>query len=711
MRRMRAVVVAAAVLAAVAASAQPAAAQEDGVLSWGFGSYGMLGIGEGGFSAPDAAVPVQVSALTGVKALAGGDEHVLALLENGTVDAWGYNKEAALGESEQIERAVPTPVEGLEGVTAIAAGNQFSLALLEDGTVLAWGANGKGQLGDGSQADSATPVAVSGLSGVVAIAAGGDHALALLSDGDVTAWGGNQEGQLGNGTIGGFSKVPVLVAGLSGAVRGIAASRRTSFAILESGEVESWGSNDSGALGVGKRAEQLGESAVPLAVDELTGVRAISSSGSGFTSEEETSEVENPQERVFALLEDGTVDGWGGFERDTGSAPGDAPAPLLGLSGVTAIAAGSHFTIAEHENGTLSAFGYPIGLGDGQELGSATTPVSVCGVSEAGAIAASDWDAFVAAPPQPLCGSVEEIVGIRHWGAAGAQVQLRGRNLDEVTAVSFGATPASGYTIESANRLTAVAPPGEGVVDVRVSTAQGQSPDAARFTYVEPPAIGTCGLTAGGHYPNKSCEPGSGATIDRFEFEPLTEGTMTTAEKSALVLQTAAGRSVTCAKESGGASDAGDKAIDLTALELGECTSGSSSCASSGRRSGDIATSSLEATVGVEKQGEEPSEDKLGLAFAPIGEGAPFAQFSCGTESFSVRGAVIGLVGANTPATSPKVTFKATSAGQVPEHMVDGPMQVLEASVDGGPYERLTLSGKIEFKKLSNSKVDFSSVA
>ena len=39
-------------------------------------------------------------------------------------------------------------VRGLGGVKAIAAGNYHNLALKTDGTVRAWGANYEGQLGD-----------------------------------------------------------------------------------------------------------------------------------------------------------------------------------------------------------------------------------------------------------------------------------------------------------------------------------------------------------------------------------------------------------------------------------------------------------------------------------------------------------------------------------------------------------------------------------
>lgn len=83
---------------------------------------------------------------------------------------------------------------------SVAAGGVHSLALKDDGTVWAWGFNDTGQLGDGTTTDRNTPVQVSALSDIAAIAAGYDHSLALKSDGTVWAWGYNYDGQLGDGT-------------------------------------------------------------------------------------------------------------------------------------------------------------------------------------------------------------------------------------------------------------------------------------------------------------------------------------------------------------------------------------------------------------------------------------------------------------------------------------------------------------------------------
>jgi IPT/TIG domain/PASTA domain len=69
----------------------------------------------------------------------------------------------------------------------------------------------------------------------------------------------------------------------------------------------------------------------------------------------------------------------------------------------------------------------------------------------------------------------------------GTTVTIAGTNFTGVTAVKFGNSPASSFTVESENRLTAVSPAalGPGAVDVSVTTNAGTSPPigADRFEY------------------------------------------------------------------------------------------------------------------------------------------------------------------------------------------------------------------------------------
>ena len=297
------------------------------VLAWGNDTAGQLGNGAASANG-DAENPATVSGLTGVTQVSAGAEHSLALLSDGTVEAWGDNSHGELGNGTTTSSDVPVPVTGLTGVKYVAAGQEYSVAVLTNGTVMTWGDGGNAQLGDGKLTDSDVPVAVKGLTGVTAVAAGGQHVLALKSNGTVEAWGENDVGQLGNGAQPGDSAVPVKVTGLTSAVA-VSAGQQFSLALLANGEVMGWGDNGFNELGQSDSFPGgIGSSNVPVQVPGLAHVTAISA-GALFG---------------LALLAGGTVDAWGdGAFGQLGNGTTSTlttPTAVSGLTGVSAISAG-----------------------------------------------------------------------------------------------------------------------------------------------------------------------------------------------------------------------------------------------------------------------------------------------------------------------------------------------------------------------------------
>jgi alpha-tubulin suppressor-like RCC1 family protein len=253
---------------------------------WGDDRYGQLG---GGSIGTGSAIPVVVTNLSGVVAIAGAGEHTCALVSGGTVDCWGHNVHGQLGDGTKSDSASAVEVKGLSGVTAISAGRDSTCALVSGGTVECWGGNYAGQLGNGSTTDSSTPVAVSGLAGVTAIAVGWDSGCALLAGGGLSCWGPNGYGQLGNGTTVN-SRTPVPVKGLSG-VAAITQGFDHGCALLSGGAVQCWGDNSWGQLG---NAAAAGPSA-PAMVTGLNGAIAVVASDYS----------------TCAVLADGTARCWG----------------------------------------------------------------------------------------------------------------------------------------------------------------------------------------------------------------------------------------------------------------------------------------------------------------------------------------------------------------------------------------------------------------
>jgi alpha-tubulin suppressor-like RCC1 family protein len=157
------------VVAVAAGWGHTMALKEDGtVWAWGSNSSGQLGNPSAG---SESGTPVQVvgeggtGTLSGVGAVAGGSVHTVVLKEDGTVWTWGSNGYGQLGNpGAGIRSDTPVQVLGYEGAGVIegviaVAGSNHTVALKEDGTVWAWGYNYKGQLGDGNEGnDSGTPV-------------------------------------------------------------------------------------------------------------------------------------------------------------------------------------------------------------------------------------------------------------------------------------------------------------------------------------------------------------------------------------------------------------------------------------------------------------------------------------------------------------------------------------------------------------------------
>ncbi len=365
------------------------------VHAWGSSGNGQLG---NGFDNSYAKLPVAVDmsgTLSGktVSMINLGTIHSLALDTDGKVYAWGRSDSGQLGNNStalfSVANAVDTTgVLAGKTITAIAAstsweqsvGPSHSLALDTDGKVYAWGYNSSGQLGNNSLTQSLIPVEVD-TSGVLAgktitaIAAGQKHSLALDSDGKVYAWGLGVNGRLGNNSTVN-SSVPVEVD-TSGVLAGktitaIAAGDSFSLALDSDGKVYAWGYNGNGQLG----NNSLTQSLIPLEVD-MSGVLAgktitAIAAGSNFS---------------LALDFNGKVYAWGanssgqlGNNSDVQSLVPIAVDITGVLAGkiITAIDAGDYFSLALDSDGKVYAWGYN---GNGQlgnnSLTKSSIPVAV----------------------------------------------------------------------------------------------------------------------------------------------------------------------------------------------------------------------------------------------------------------------------------------------------------------------------------------------
>ena len=243
-----------------------------GAKCWGAIYFGALGDG----TTTRHQTPVDVAGLsTGVRAISAGGDDGCAVTGSGGARCWGSNFRGQLGDGTSTDRATPVDVSGLtSGVTAIASGLALRTCVIAAGArVMCWGRGrltpvAVSGLGEGVKAitgacalthgggvkcwdDDLAAVGVAGLDqGVAAIASSGTHNCALMSLGGVKCWGLNNHGQLGDGTKEDRA-TPVDVDGLHGPAATIATGAFHTCAVLRSGGIDCWGSNETGALGNG----------------------------------------------------------------------------------------------------------------------------------------------------------------------------------------------------------------------------------------------------------------------------------------------------------------------------------------------------------------------------------------------------------------------------------------------------------------------------
>ncbi len=262
------------------------------VRCWGYGGSGQLGYGNtdtvGDDETPASAGPVNLGG-HGAKAIAAGDYHTCALLDDGSVRCWGYGGDGRLGYGNTKDVSDPSSVGPVDlglgrSAIAITAGAAHTCAILDDGSVRCWGYGGGGRakdgrlgygnnnnVGDTQTPGSVAPVKLGAGRTAKAITAGGAHTCALLDNGNVRCWGGGGfpvDGRLGYGNTDfiGDDETPDTVGpvnlGPGRTAQAISAGDAHTCAILDNGSVRCWGYGGYGRLGYGN-VNTIGDDETP----------------------------------------------------------------------------------------------------------------------------------------------------------------------------------------------------------------------------------------------------------------------------------------------------------------------------------------------------------------------------------------------------------------------------------------------------------------
>jgi len=220
------------------------------VWTWG-ARVGLENLGvEGGAEYTQQLVPVlmdpQLFDWVQVVMVAAGDEHAVALTEEGKVFTWGNGSDGRLGHNDQECKVVPAVLCNKlfdnSAVAMVAAGGSHTVAVTTCGALFTMGDGHWGQLGLGDRQNRLEPTRVGNEplflgASVLMVAAGLRHTLAVTAQGEVWSWGNGDGGRLGLNDNA-DRQVPTLVSALafSGAkVATVAAGTLHSAAVTESG--------------------------------------------------------------------------------------------------------------------------------------------------------------------------------------------------------------------------------------------------------------------------------------------------------------------------------------------------------------------------------------------------------------------------------------------------------------------------------------------
>lgn len=322
---------------------------------------------------PDASWSVTAPNVpSGIKKIFGGSSKMYAIKEDNSV--WEYTQ-----PSFGVYTTTFQQKNFLDGskIKDIEMTSDSAFALMQDGTIFAWGSNFTGQLGDGTKTSRPEGVTVldatgSGpLSNVVSIAlmkrGSGTTVYAVQANGMLWAWG---TGYLGNTTVVTPALLPVQVMGPGGVdflkdVKQVSVGYDQVYALKKDGTVYAWGKGVNGSLG--DNDSTIHESLTPLQVrgpfnvgflsniESIDQNSATDNSGrvwvwgddyygslaTGTTGKTYLTPVEASPRSDFVkvagkagLKSNGTVWVWGGYVGPYGSNYSNGtPDPLLGESG------------------------------------------------------------------------------------------------------------------------------------------------------------------------------------------------------------------------------------------------------------------------------------------------------------------------------------------------------------------------------------------
>lgn len=220
--------------------------------SWGWSKFGQTGHGD----RQTVKTPKRIEAAMGIKKIACGNKHSMAINKEGIALSWGCGENGQTGhtrESSQLmmdgDKLVPTRIESIadKKIESIACGSIHSCLITNKGELYLCGFGEHFYPGE-TQHFFFKPKQIEMPEPIKQVACGQSHNVALSVTGNVYTWGSGEYGQLGYGIQGNVS-VPRMVLD-DKEIASVAAGRYHSFALSNSGALYSWGCGENGQLGL-----------------------------------------------------------------------------------------------------------------------------------------------------------------------------------------------------------------------------------------------------------------------------------------------------------------------------------------------------------------------------------------------------------------------------------------------------------------------------
>jgi alpha-tubulin suppressor-like RCC1 family protein len=298
---------------------------------------------------------VEIGSLSGIEPLPGpvqslalGTTFTCALLTEGDVKCWGSDEHGILGRGAPREDIADPSLIGpiafgtSRRVVQLSAGWHHACVLFEEGHARCWGSNERGQLGIDSTDDYGDDPKETldvlpdlPLEHIVAISAGVSNTCAIVAAagnaGTVHCWGSDTNGGIGDAASGDFGDDEAIDASrpvpLQDWANGVASGDSVSCALLQTGEVDCWGNNAFGTLGIGGTPCNVGDERFCQGSGELRSVQQL--------GEQTVHSIQLNQAHACALDNQGALRCWGrndqsraGYPIQAGSVLSVTPGPV-----------------------------------------------------------------------------------------------------------------------------------------------------------------------------------------------------------------------------------------------------------------------------------------------------------------------------------------------------------------------------------------------